>query len=210
MSGILDSLSPGWQAALAEAWEAYLHGSYPIGACVVDAKGQVIARGRNRLGEERKVDGIISGHRLGHAEVNALLTLPELSVAQCQALTLLSTVEPCPMCLGAMLMQRIGHLEYASADLWAGHSEALTKTFYPSQKNVTVSRAPQAVVRACTIWQFTFHMDRGMPLDHGYLQIHREGEPVLYSLAEGLHSSGALLALRDRGAGLEEALAVLA
>lgn len=124
MSGILDSLSPGWQAALAEAWEAYLHDSYPIGACVVDAKGQVIARGRNRLGEERKVDGIISGHRLGHAEVNALLTLPELSVAQCRALTLLSTVEPCPMCLGAMLMQRIGHLGYASADLWAGHSEA--------------------------------------------------------------------------------------
>ncbi|CAM3573330.1 nucleoside deaminase [Deinococcus frigens] len=210
MNGTVETLSPGWHAALEGAWETYLLGSYPIGACVVDADGQVIARGRNRLGEEKKVDGVISGHRLGHAEVNALLTLPELSAAECRTLTLVSTVEPCPLCLGAMLMQRVGHLSYAAADLWAGHSEALTKTSYPSQRNVTVSRAPQSVVRACTVWQFTFHMDRGMPLDHGYFQIHRESELALYAAAEQLHASGSLAALRKRGASLEQALAVLA
>ncbi|GAA5503377.1 tRNA-specific adenosine deaminase [Deinococcus xinjiangensis] len=203
------ALEAAWQAALAEAWEAYLQGSYPIGACVADAEGNVLARGRNRLGEERRVDGIISGHRLGHAEVNALLTLPDLPKDDYNNLTLYSTVEPCPMCLGAILMAQIGHFAYAAADLWAGHSEALTKTFYPSQRGVKVSRSPAELVRACTVWQFTFHLDRGLPLDHGFFQIHRQHEPELYAAAEHLHATGALLALKERRASLAEALELL-
>lgn len=198
-----------WAIALAEAWEAYLQGSYPIGACVANAEGKVLARGRNRLGEEKRVDGVISGHRLGHAEVNTLLTLPELPKDDHRNLTLYSTVEPCPMCLGAMLMQNIGHLSYAAADSWAGHSEALVKTFYPSQKGVQVSRASDELVRACTIWQFTFHLDRGMPKDHGYFAVHREAEPALYVFATDLHASGRLCALKERRATLSEALMLL-
>ena len=45
----------GWHAALAEAWSAYGSGSLPIGVCVVNAAGHVIAQGRNRLGEPRGV-----------------------------------------------------------------------------------------------------------------------------------------------------------
>ncbi|GHF76788.1 hypothetical protein [Deinococcus ficus] len=70
-------LSAGWQAALEEAWAAYGAGSYAIGACIVDARGQVLARGRNRLNEPRAAHGgVIGGHDLAHAEINALLNLP--------------------------------------------------------------------------------------------------------------------------------------
>lgn len=206
----MTSQPSAWRAALHEAWTAYLHGSYPIGAVVVDAGGQVIARGRNRLGEERKVEGVISGHRLGHAEVNALLTLPPMSVEECRTLTLYTTVEPCPMCLGAMLMQRIGRLAYAAADPWAGHTDALTFTFYPSQKNVQVDRAPEAVRRACTLLLLASFLEGPMPRDHGFFQRFRQQYPGDLTTAEALQKSGTLAALRDRGAELDEALTMLA
>lgn len=209
MTGAWEALSPGWRAALEEAWEAYLHGSYPIGACVVNAAGQVIARGRNRLGEERRVDGVISGHRLSHAEVNALLALPELSSAEHRTLTLYTTTEPCPMCLGALLMVGVGKLGYAATDLHAGTASLLTDHPYMSSKGMQVSRAPADVTWTCRVLELTFHLDRGMSPDHRYLTLHREHEPQAYAAAEALHRSGALAALRTRQAPLDEGLALL-
>ncbi|MDL2342718.1 nucleoside deaminase [Deinococcus sp. MIMF12] len=199
----------GWHAALSEAWTAYLHGSYPIGAAIVDGAGEVIARGRNRLGEGRAVDGVISGHRLGHAEVNTLLTLPELTAEESRQLTLVTTVEPCPMCLGAMLMARIGRLAFAASDPWGGHTDALTDTFYPRQKNVQVSRAPEEVERMCTVLLLTFFLDHSMPREHGFFVSHQEQHPHLFEAALQLHASGALAALRTRQAPLSEALSLL-
>jgi tRNA(adenine34) deaminase len=176
---------------------------------VVDAQGVVLARGRNRLGEEKYVEGVISGHRLGHAEVNALLTLPELSAEECRTLTLYTTVEPCPMCLGAMLMARIGQLAYAAADPWARHTEALTATFYPSQKNVQINRAPDALQHACTLLLLVSFLDGPMPRDHGFFASFREHHPAHLDAALKLHDSGALVALRAHEATLDEALPVL-
>ena len=60
---------PGWLTAMGEAWAGYLYGSYPIGACIVDAEGNVVGRGRNRLSEPRRAHaGVIGGHDLAHAE----------------------------------------------------------------------------------------------------------------------------------------------
>lgn len=44
-------LSSVWQTCLEQAWEAFVNGSLPIGAVIVGAAGQVLAVGRNRLGE---------------------------------------------------------------------------------------------------------------------------------------------------------------
>lgn len=44
-------LSAPWRACLEQAWESFCHGSLPIGAAVIDANGQVVALGRNRLSE---------------------------------------------------------------------------------------------------------------------------------------------------------------
>ncbi len=202
-------LSGDWRTVLEEAWAAYLHGSYPIGACVVDTSGQVVARGRNRLGEERRVDGVISGHGLSHAEVNALLALPELSADEHRALTLYTTTEPCPMCLGALLMAGVGALAYAAADLYAGTAGLLAEHPYMNAKGVQVSRAPDDVTWACLLLGLTFHLDRGMSLAHSFLVLHCGHEPRAYAAAEALHRSGALAALRTRQAPLGEGLALL-
>lgn len=134
-------LSP-WEDALAEAWASYGHGSYPIGAVVVNAQGEVIARGRNRLGEGRAVErGFISGHDLAHAEINALLNLREVPRPEVYGWTVLTTVEPCPQCAGAIAMSGLRAVEYAAPDPWAGCTRLLTDDPYVARKEIRVGRA---------------------------------------------------------------------
>ncbi|AZI41558.1 nucleoside deaminase [Deinococcus psychrotolerans] len=199
-----------WQTVMQEAWEAYLHGSYPIGACVVDENGIVLTSGRNRLGEERRVDQLISGHRLAHAEINALLSLPEMSSQASRRLMLISSVEPCPMCLGAMRMQRINTLAYAAADAYAGHTDALSSTFYFSQKATEVHRAPPEVEQFCAVLLLTFFLDGEMLREHGFFKINQEKQPQHFERALKLHQDGTLKRLWKQQSDLATALEALA
>lgn len=144
MSAYTD-LSPGWQAAWAQGWEAYQTGNVPIGAAIVNEAGEVLAVGRNRTQEARRVDGVISGFDLGHAEVNALLRLPEVTRETGSTLTLLTTLEPCPQCAGTLVMSQVRRLSYAATDPWAGCASLFAENPYMASKRVAVSRGPDGV-----------------------------------------------------------------
>jgi len=144
-------LSPGWQAAWAQGWEAYQTGNVPVGAAIVNAAGEVLAAGRNRTREGRQVDGVISGFDLAHAEVNALLKLPRVSREEGYTLTLLTTVEPCPQCAGTLVMSQVRRLSYAAADPWAGCASLFTENAYMASKRVAVSRGPDDLARAVQV-----------------------------------------------------------
>ncbi|MDX1417614.1 MAG: nucleoside deaminase [Candidatus Promineifilaceae bacterium] len=103
-----------WQAALEEAWSAYCAGSLPIGAAIV-AADQIVARGRNRLHEKSAESPFISG-RIAHAEINAIRALEQTryKAPQCEIYT---TLEPCPMCLGAIRINRFRRLHFAAYDI---------------------------------------------------------------------------------------------
>ena len=89
-------MSEPWRVCLEEAWEAYRAGSIPIGAAVVDAEGRVGSRGRNRIYEGDAPAPFLAGHRLAHAEVNALGALDH-TPPDPQVCTLYTTPEPCPL-----------------------------------------------------------------------------------------------------------------
>lgn len=203
------SFIPGWLTALAEAWEAYLHGSYPIGACVVDEAGQVLARGRNRLAERRQVEGgVIGGHDLAHAEVNALLGLRSIPRPECYGWTVLTTVEPCPQCAGAIAMSGIRGVAYAAPDPWGGCVRLLTDDPYVARKNMGVSRAPEAVQRAALRLLLVGFLEEGHAQEGRFLQTfasHRAD----FRAALDLHQAGTLARLKAGRAGLAAALSEL-
>lgn len=203
------ALTDGWRAALEEAWEAYLHGSYPIGACVVDGAGQVIARGRNRLGEPRGAEnGVISGHDLAHAEINALLNLEGVPRPDVYGWTVLTTVQPCPQCAGAIAMSGIRAVDYAAPDPWAGCTRLLTGDPYVSRKGIRVGRAPEEVQLAALRLALVGFLDSGSSPDDPVMRsfaVHTED----FDQALRLHRAGTLGTLRALGAGLDEALAAL-
>lgn len=131
------SLSAPWQACLEQAWQAYCSGSLPIGAAIVDANKQIIARGRNRRHDPRESNGLINGSKLAHAELNALISLPEDDSAR-HGWSLYTTTEPCPLCVGALYMAGLRTLYYAAHDPWAGSVDLLGKTPYLRQKPIQV------------------------------------------------------------------------
>ena len=98
-------------------WEAYLAGTIPVGAVVVNEAGDVISRGRNRTFDDAR-DGQLGSSRLAHAEVNALLSLR--SERTYEDYTLYTSLEPCHLCLSAAISVRIGRLCYAAAEPYAG------------------------------------------------------------------------------------------
>jgi tRNA(adenine34) deaminase len=104
--------------ALAEAEAAASAGDVPVGAVIVDAAGNLLARGRNR----RELDQ----DPTAHAEVDAIRTAARtLGCWRLEGATLYVTLEPCPMCAGALVNARIARLVYGCADPKAGAVDTL-------------------------------------------------------------------------------------
>lgn len=90
--------------ALLEAEAAGQAGELPIGAVLV-VDGEIISRGRACHQESRS--------QIRHAELNALLNGGERLWTDYRRAVLFTTVEPCPMCLGAVVMADIPHIIFA-------------------------------------------------------------------------------------------------
>ncbi|MEW6404099.1 MAG: nucleoside deaminase [Chloroflexota bacterium] len=132
-----ETLNEPWQAALEMAWEAYRAGTIPIGAVVADFDGKVVARGRNRIHDTSAPHGQVWGHMLAHAEVNALFDL-QLDQESRHSAVLYTTMEPCPLCMGAFYMSSVRTLHFAARDPWAGSTNLLGTTPYLSRKPIRV------------------------------------------------------------------------
>ncbi|KAM3093470.1 tRNA adenosine(34) deaminase TadA [Phormidesmis sp. 146-35] len=88
-------------------------GDVPVGAVVVDSKGNLVAEAENRRERDRDPTA--------HAEILALRaagrSLQNWHLNHC---TLYVTLEPCPMCAGALVLARLGLLVYGADDSKAG------------------------------------------------------------------------------------------
>jgi len=103
--------------ALDQARLASAHGDVPVGAVVV-VDGVVVAAAHN----ERE----LRGDPTAHAEVLALRAAAEaLGSSRLDGATLVSTLEPCPMCAGAALMARVGRVVFGAEDPKAGSTGSL-------------------------------------------------------------------------------------
>ena len=99
--------------AIALARQAADIGEVPVGALVVDAEGEIIAEAYN-LREANK-------SATAHAEVLAIeQACTKLGGWRLSGCTLYVTLEPCPMCAGALINSRIDRVVYGATDALAG------------------------------------------------------------------------------------------
>jgi tRNA(adenine34) deaminase len=98
--------------ALAEALAAVEHGDVPVGALVL-VEGAVVASRHNE--RERR------GDPTAHAEILALRdAATSLGTWRLESATVVVTLEPCPMCAGALVAARVGRLVFGATDPKAG------------------------------------------------------------------------------------------
>jgi len=99
-------------AAIELAKEAAAEGEVPVG-CVIVRKGEIVGRGRNRRETEKTA--------LGHGEIEAIQdACSRLEGWRLWECTLYVTLEPCPMCAGAIINARIPRVVYGAADAKSG------------------------------------------------------------------------------------------
>lgn len=109
------------EEALALAREAAAAGEVPVG-CVIVQSGRIVGRGRNRREETQAT--------VSHAEMEAIAqanrTLGTWRLDDCE---LYVTLEPCPMCAGAILNARIPKVFYGARDSAFGACGGVTNLF---------------------------------------------------------------------------------
>lgn len=204
---VWEEMSEPWRACAEEAWEAYRAGSLPIGAVVTDAHGNIVARGRNRIHEPSGPPGSVSGHKLAHAELNALLALDHPENGP-RARVLWTTTEPCPMCAGAARMADVGGLRYAAREPWGGSAAMFETVPYMGRGGVRVvgpeDRGLEGVLVALQVERFL----RLRPEILGrFLRLYGEVMPEATAAGRRLHSSGALREMGHERAPASEVLA---
>jgi tRNA(adenine34) deaminase len=120
------------KAALAEAKKAYLIDEVPVGAVVV-YNNKIIARGHNTRELSQSV--------LGHAEINALKKASKkIGSWRLEECDIYVTLEPCPMCSGAIIQSRIKNLYFGAYDPKGGASGSVLNLFnYPFNHKVNVT-----------------------------------------------------------------------
>ena len=115
--------------ALELAKQAAAEGEVPVGCVIADGEGAILAEGRNRRESTRSV--------AGHAEMEALdracRVRGDWRLDDCTAFV---TLEPCPMCAGAMINARLGTLVYGAREPQFGSAASILNLFeehYPSK-----------------------------------------------------------------------------
>ena len=108
--------------ALELARQAAAEGEVPVGCVIADGEGRVIGRGRNRRERTKSA--------LAHAEMEAIAqACAHLGDWRLTGCTLYVTLEPCPMCAGAIINARISTLVYGSREENTGACVSIINLF---------------------------------------------------------------------------------
>ena len=127
-----------WKSIFELEWESLCNKSKAIASVITDENGNIISTGRNKIGEYT-----IPNPRVCHAETEAVRNLDVSIYPNMKQYTLYAALEPCPMCLGTIVMGGIRRIVIGAHDDHGGAIELLGKSRFLSSKNVEVIWMPQ-------------------------------------------------------------------
>lgn len=204
------SLSLAWQLAFDQGWKAYCSGSIPIGSVITNEDGDIISMGRNRT-RENTSDGekAIFGTPLAHAEINAILGL-DFDKADPYTSVIYSTLEPCPLCVGAIGISRIRTIRYAAEDSYGGSTELLESNSYLREKKIKVEgpfdRTFEMIINALQM-EYFLHDDR--PGLKEVFEAWKKTGPLAVQVGKVLFEKGDISKLRRVKASSEDVLGLV-
>ncbi len=129
-----EELELPWKRVFTLAWESLLRGSKAIAAVIATDSGEILSEGRNRIYEKAFPNEIVA-----HAELEAVINLDVNKYSTPKQYILYAGLEPCPMCMGTIVMGHIRHLRIAAKDEYGGAVELLDKSEFLKSKHIEVT-----------------------------------------------------------------------
>lgn len=127
-----------WKRIFELEWISLCEGSKAIAALIVSDDGTIISEGRNKIGEEG-----IPNPRVSHAEVEAIRNLDINKYPYVKTYTLYAALEPCPMCMGTMVMGGIRNIVIGAKDNHGGAMNLIEHSDFLRSKNIIITWMPQ-------------------------------------------------------------------
>ena len=127
-----------WKRIFELEWISLCEGSKAIAALIVSNEGEIISEGRNKIGE-----ATIPNPRVSHAEVEVIRNLDIKKYPHVKTYTLYTALEPCPMCMGTIVMGGIRNVVIGTKDAHGGAMGLLEQSEYLKRKNINVVWMPQ-------------------------------------------------------------------
>ena len=200
-------LHPAWGAAFEEAWQAYREGSVPVGAVFVAASGDVVHRGRNQVYSTRTPGRQFSHTRLAHAEMNVLAqAAPEERLYEG---ILYTTLEPCPMCLGAALVCGVRHIRYAANDGPTEAARLLAAHPHLASKNMVLEGPAACLGSVSLVLMSDWILREASPSAERTLDGYMRQQPAAVDLARRWHASRRLQRMAQDGVPVADLLAAV-
>jgi len=195
-----NDLEKPWQIALELAWESFKSGSLPIAALIVDMGGNVVSTGRNRI-----LEGQLKNRNMAHAEMDALMNFDYDAHPEVRSYCMYTTLEPCPMCMGTIVMSDVRRVRIATRDPWAGAVD-MCQLPYVASKNMDVAFEEGIMPRILTVlylyklWEGYANRVRSKD----FLVVLEEHFPVETALARDLLDKNVLRKFADDGVKIED------
>ncbi|MBR5800957.1 MAG: nucleoside deaminase [Lachnospiraceae bacterium] len=127
-----------WKRIFDLEWISLCEGSKAIAALIVSDDGTIISEGRNKIGEKG-----IPNPRVSHAEVEAIRNLDINKYPYVKSYTLYTALEPCPMCMGTMVMGGIRNIVIGAKDAHGGAMHLIEHSEFLRNKNINITWMPQ-------------------------------------------------------------------
>lgn len=126
-----------WETCLDLAIESFNAKSLGISSVITDINNNIIAIGSNQIRDKRNTCNKVFMSSIAHAEINAIHNLGLIGMDG-KNFILFTTVEPCPMCMGAISLSRIRKVVIGSKDSYAGSTDWMKSNNYINNKNIEI------------------------------------------------------------------------
>lgn len=175
-------LSVEWKRTFENAWKAFRQGSIPIGAMITDKSGHVIIEGRNETCETH-----YPNKRTAHAEMYCVRNLDIEKYPDFNEYQLYTTMEPCPMCMGTIVMGGIRHIHVAARDKYCGALHYAQDDPYMKSKNLQIYMAAEELGEVQMVQQSYHEIRRHQGEESKVLKEFKKDYPRATELAMKLY-----------------------
>lgn len=201
----LGELDPHMARCFELAWQSCAAGTIGVGARLVGDDGAVLADGSNGLFAEPV--GPLRGNKIAHAEMNALAQID--AAADLTRATLYTSLEPCFMCAGAVLLARVGRVVIAAADPYMDGASSLSAADHAMADN-TERIFLDAPAWATLSRVFSLHAVFFWMAGSDAVASAHAAEPKIAPLVAQVVADNTVAALAEAGATVEVAIGELA